>query len=157
MMIIYRILGFIVTIFSSFVAITAIVGLFMAVSNPSVLFQCFLLVSVVLYSWYANKFFAQVVLLKGVMTKKQKDWLQVNAIVAFVFSVMGIIGAWVMITQPKDFLEKFTQMPEGVAVTEDMIIKTGYFLLAVFAVLFTHIIWTYILVRKHKHQFETKA
>ena len=157
MLIIYRILGFIVTIFSSFLAIAVILVLFMAISDPAVLLKCFLLASVVLYSWFANKFFTQVVLLKGVMTKKQKDWLQVNAIVAFVYSIKGIIDAVSAIAKPADVLETLTALPQSVEINPEMITKTGYFLLSVFAILCVHIIWTYILIRKHKHHFETKS
>ena len=154
MMSIYRLLGFIVTIFSSFLAVVAIYGLFLAASNPGILFQCFLLASVVLYSWLANRFFAQIIMLKNKMTKKQKDWLQVNAIVAFIFSVIGIIGCVGIVTDPNAALAIIKDFPENVNIDAAIITKTGYVLLTIFVILFIHIGWTFLLIRKHKEQFE---
>ena len=152
-MILYRILSAIVTLFCSFLAMITLFGIFMAFSSPQLLFQCFLMAGVVLYGWFANRFFAQVVIHKKAMTKRQKDWLQVNGIVALVFSVMGIVSCIVLITDPEQVKELIKAFPGETGVDANSLIKVAEVLLGIFSVLFVHIIWTYLLIRKHKTFF----
>ncbi|MEO6582855.1 MAG: hypothetical protein ABIO05_00940 [Ferruginibacter sp.] len=127
----------------------------MALANPAVLFQCFLMAAVVLYGWFANRFFAYVIIRKLKMSKKQKDWLQVNAIVAFLFSVMGISSCIAITVDPQQLDEIIKTLPADAGVTSNIIVNVAYGLLAVCTVLLAHIIWTYLLVRKNKEYFET--
>ena len=130
-MIIYRVLNFIVTLFCSLLAMITLFGIIMALANPSVLFQCFLMAGVVLYGWFANRFFAYVIIGKRKMSKKQKDWLQVNAIVAFIFSIMGIIGCVAIITSPGQLDELIKSLPAEAGITTKTILNVSYGLLVV--------------------------
>jgi len=153
-MIIYRILNFIVTLFCSLLAMITLFGIIMALANPSVLFQCFLMVSVVLYGWFANRFFAYVIIGKRKMSKKQKDWLQVNAIVALIFSMLGMISCIAIVTNPAQLDELIKQLPSEAGITSKTFLNISYGLFVICSILFAHIIWTYLLVRRNKEYFE---
>ena len=155
-MIIYRILSFFVTVFCSLLAMITLVGIMMAFANPAVLFQCFLMAGVVLYGWFANRFFAYVVIGKRQMSKKQKDWLQVNAIVAFIFSLMGVVSCVAIITNPSQLNELIKQLPAETEITIKTFLNISYGLLSICSILLIHIIWTYVLLRKNKTNVETE-
>src|SRR5215510_12508341 len=99
-MILYKILRFIVNLFCVCVALLTIFLIPFSFGSPLLLLECFLLISVVLYGWFANRFYINVVINKQKMTRKQKDWLQVNAIVAFIFTVISIASAATVIANP---------------------------------------------------------
>lgn len=71
-MIIYRILSVFVNFFCSFLAVITVFGLIMVLANPAALLQVFLFGSVVIYGWFANRFYANVISRNQKMTKKQK-------------------------------------------------------------------------------------
>ncbi|QEC69668.1 hypothetical protein FRZ67_21055 [Panacibacter ginsenosidivorans] len=154
-MIIYRILSFIVTVFCSLLAMITLFGIMMAFSNPAVLFQCFLMAGVVLYGWFANRFFAYVVIGKRQMSKKQKDWLQVNAIVAFIFSLMGVVSCIAIITNPDQLNELIKQIPSETEITIKTFLNISYGLLVICSLLLVHIVWTYLLLRNNKAGIES--
>src|SRR5438045_1051012 len=108
-MILYRLLRVIVNVFCVFIAMVTVFLLLFALSNPALLLQCFLMVAVVLYCWFANRIYMQVITRKQTMTKKQKDWLQVNAIVAFIFSLISIAGIIVVLLRPEIMQEQLKQ------------------------------------------------
>jgi hypothetical protein len=153
-MIIYRILSFIVTVFCSLLAMITLFGIMMAFANPAVLFQCFLMAGVVLYGWFANRFFAYVVIGKRQMSKKQKDWLQVNAIVAFIFSLLGVVSCVTIIANPDQLNELIRQLPAEAEMTVKTFLNISYGLLSICSILLVHIIWTYVLLRKNKAKVE---
>jgi hypothetical protein len=127
--------------------------LLFALSNPALLLQCFLMAAVVLYGWFANRFYLQIILRKLPMTKKQKDWLQVNAIVAFAFSVISIAGIAVVLFHPEIMQEELKQFEVQSNYTPGQFANFAYVFLAIYLTLFTHIIWTYLLMRKYKDYF----
>ena len=71
-MIVYRILSFIVNLFCAFAALVTIVALLFLLQDPTALLQVFLMAGVVLYGWFANRFYVYVLTRKQKMTKKQK-------------------------------------------------------------------------------------
>lgn len=153
-MIIYRILSFIVSIFCAFIAVNVLFSIFFALTQPMVLIMSFILICIVLYGWFANRFYANVIALKRMMTKRQKDLLQVNGIIAFIFSLICVLGAMEVLLHPEILEEALKTLPKDVAMSPDGI-KNGMTVFFIFcAVLLVHIIWTYILVRKHKDYFE---
>src|SRR5689334_12331524 len=110
-MIVYRILSFIVNLFCAFAALITILTLMFLLQDPTALLRIFVMAGVVLYGWFANRFYVYVLAGKQKMTKKQKDWLQVNAIVAFIFSLLGIANCVQIINNPHVFDEVLKNMP----------------------------------------------
>ncbi|CAN5120629.1 hypothetical protein BH11BAC6_BH11BAC6_16230 [soil metagenome] len=153
-MIIYRILGFFVTIICSFLAVNLLFGIAMALANPAVLFYCFLFAGVILYGWFSNRFLATVVIGKKRMSKRQKDMLQVNAIVAFVFVLFCLSSCIAVFAVPDKVEEMLKQFPSEVPPTMENLIMASYILMAISLILLSHIIWTYILIRKNKAYFD---
>jgi hypothetical protein len=150
----YRILSFFVNFFCAFLAVITAVGLMVSLSNPAGLLQVFLMASVVLYGWFANKFYLEVIMKLQKMSKKQKDWLQVNGIVALVFSILGISNSIYIYYNPDTFDDLLSEMPEKIADPHQMLINVATVLLVFCALLLVHIIWTYKLVKKHADSFE---
>jgi len=93
-MVLYRILSLLVNIFCVLLAFITVFGIIYAIANPAALLQCFLFIGTVLYGWFANRFRIQVILRKQSISKRHKDWLQVNAIVAFIFSLLAHIASF---------------------------------------------------------------
>ncbi|MEP7318887.1 MAG: hypothetical protein ABI921_09090 [Panacibacter sp.] len=153
-MVIYRILSFIINFFCALLAVFTIFGFVAVLANPAALLQVFLFASVVLYGWFANRFYNNVVLRNLKMTKKQKDWLQVNAIVAFIFSILGIANGVYVIYNPHLLDDQLQQMPEAIPDPQGLLIKVAVILIIFCSLLFVHVVWTYLLVRKHKENFE---
>ena len=153
-MIIYRILSFIVNFFCSFLAVITVFGLAMVLANPAALLQIFLFASVVMYGWFSNRFYTKVIVAKEMMSKKLKDWLQVNAIVAFAFSVLGIGNSIYIYLNPHTFDDILKQMPQEMAMPQNLLVNVAIVLMLFCSLLFVHIIWTYMLMKKHKEYFE---
>lgn len=134
-------------------ALLTIFSFIFVMAYPPGLIGTFLMLCVVLYGWFANRFYVYVLLGKQKMTKKQKDWLQVNAIAAAVLSILFIINSIYIYYDPKALDQAIASMPVQQTDTKQLIINTITGFLIVFVLLLTHIIWTYILVRKNKEYF----
>ena len=139
--------------FAAFIAVCAIVLILFSLADPAGLLQVFLLAGVVLYAWYANRFEKTILRDKRTMTKKQKDWLQVNAIVAAVFCLLGISNSIYVYYNPHIVDDLLKQMPLKDTNPQTVLMNGATFLLVLCTLLLVHIIWTYILVRKHKDYF----
>lgn len=90
---------------------------------------------------------------KQKMTKKQKDWLQANAIVAFVFSILGIANCVYIINNPHVFDDVLKNMPVENVNPVNVMTNAAIVFLVLCSVLFAHIVWTYILIKKYKASF----
>lgn len=152
-MIVYRILSFIVNLFCAFAAMVTIFALLFLLQDPTALLQFFLMAGVVLYGWFANRFYVYVLMGKQKMTNKQKDWLQVNAIVAFVFSILGITNCIYIINDPHVFDAVLKNMRLQNVNAVNAITNAATVFLVLCSFLFAHIVWTYILIKKHKAYF----
>jgi hypothetical protein len=152
-MVLYRILSFVVNIFCAFIAVVTIFLLLFGLSVPPILIECFLMAGVVLYGWFSNRFYASVLMGKQTMTRRQKDWLLVNAIVAFIFSVLGIAGILIFLFDPQVVEESLKQLPMQSGYSLNQYNTIAIVFLVLYVILFVHIIWTYLLVRQHKDFF----
>lgn len=152
-MIIYRILCIIINMFCAFMAITAIFSLPFVLAYPPGLLATFLLLCVVLYGWFANRFYIFVMLRKKKMSKKQKDWLQVNAIVSFIFALLYIINS-IYLYYDRETIDKIlASMPLQDVNSRQLFLNGMLLFFVLFVLLAIHIAWTYILVRRHKEYF----
>jgi formate-dependent nitrite reductase membrane component NrfD len=129
-------------------------GLAIAFFNPTLLLQCFIMGATVLYAWHANRFFLKVVIGRQSLTKKQKDWLQVNAIVAFIFSILGIVNLIFIISNPQLIEQALKQLPPTDFSAKDLMIKISYVFCFFCAILLVHVVWTYMLIKKYKAYFK---
>jgi len=153
-MIIYRILGFIVNLFCAFIAVNVLFSIFFALTQPMLLIVSFILICVVLYGWFANRFYINIVVLKKVMTKRQKDMLTINAVIAFIFSFIFVWAGIQTLVQPQIVDEALKNIPQDVNMSAESVKKGMTFFFILCTILFIHIVWTYVLMRKHKEHFE---
>lgn len=148
MMIVYRILGFIVNFFCAMLAFQLLIGIGTFISNPAFYFPLFIIISVVLYAWFSYKFYNKVLIKKEPITKKTKDWLQVNAIVTFIFSILMIIQASYLMYHPEPYIDMLKKLATDVPIEyANSVLKVMLFFAIV---ILAHVIWTYYLLRKNK-------
>ncbi len=155
-MIVYRIISFFVNVFCAFAAFSLFFLIFVALSQPAAFLQVFIMLAVALYGWFSRMFFKRVVLEQQQMTRRQKDWLQANAIVAAIFALMGITNGIIIYRDPQAFLDLLKSLPIQNPSTGSAILSAAYMLSGLCLLLLIHVIWTYILVRKHQQYFTSE-
>ena len=87
------------------------------------------------------------------MKKKQKEWLQVNAIVAFIFSLLCVIGGLEVYADPKITDEFMKSLPAGTDITSQQLMNAFNVFFVLCLLLLIHVIWTYLFIRKNKAAF----
>jgi hypothetical protein len=152
-MIFYRILSVIINMFCAFIAIITILSLPFVLAHPQGLLSTFIMLCVILYGWFAYRFYVLVVLRKQKMSKRQKDWLQVNAIASFVFAIFFIISDVYLYFDQETIDTMLASMPLQDANAKQLFLNGMILFLVLFVLLTIHIVWTYILVRKNKEYF----
>lgn len=156
---IYRILSFFVNLLCALFAFSLVMAIPAVLANPGIGILVFIMLGVVLYGWYANKFLVRVILMKDTITRRQKDWLQVNAIVALVVCVSAMINGFTYILHPNlldDMVKQLSQLYQNPTRKDpsNLIRNTVVTFLVFFLVLFIHIVWTLLLVRANKQSIE---
>lgn len=150
-LIVYRVLSFFVNLFCALIAVSLLMAIFVVFANPGAALNVFIMIGVVLYGWYANKFFVRVILQKDTITRRQKDWLQVNAIVALIFALNAIAGFTILVLHPQRLDEILKSLPVPAGSTSSKLLMNVITLMLFFCImLLIHIVWTYILVRRNK-------
>lgn len=163
-LVLYRILSMIVAIFCSFLAAFLLIFLMAILAVPSTGILAFILLSVILYAWYARRFFFIVYIQQGRFTRKQKDWLQVNAIVAVLFAGYCVIASIIAMARPAELAKAVNDLPDEIL--EQSKVSAAYMvqvmmtafkvLLFMCSALLAHIIWTWILMRRHMNTIPTE-
>jgi hypothetical protein len=160
MTVIYRIISFLINVFAIFIAVALLFILPVALVNFAMLFPAFLLIGVVLYSWFSTRF-RQQVLVKNEMAKTSlRDWVRVNGFVTIAFSILYTISTIALLRNPDEVIksskEIMTKMDPrfGDNFRPEVINAVGIIILAYCTMLLIHVLWTFILLRKHKDFFE---
>jgi len=150
-LVVYRILLLLVSAFAAVMAFGFIPFLVLMFANPAFGLFAFVIACVALYAIYASKFFRQVILRGLPFTKKQSDMLTVNAIVVFIFSLLSLQGSVAQLQRPMALPEMPAEMAGSLPSAETMQIIVIISL--IFSViLLVHVVWTFVLHRKHKRQ-----
>jgi hypothetical protein len=160
---IYRILSYILLPFAALFGLFALVMLLFAFANPAALLPVFLIVATVIYIIASFIF-----LIKGIgnaktCKKKLKDLIKVNAYVAIVFAVMCLIQSIGLLSHPallskliEDSMKSQKQMAANITPELMLQVMKGllYFFLFFSALLVTHLIITFQLLKKFAYIFE---
>ncbi|MGI8633876.1 MAG: hypothetical protein ACR2KZ_00595 [Segetibacter sp.] len=160
MAIIYRILSLIINIFSFFIAVTLILLIPASLVMPPFWLPVFLLVAVVLYTWFSNKFRRLVLRQKEVVRTSLKDWVKVNGYVTIVFSILSLPGAIALLRNPAVYMANMYEMMgkmgnhSSQAFTERSAIILALIMIFYFLILLVHVFWTFALIRKHAQYFQ---
>jgi hypothetical protein len=133
-------------------AISVLISIPAVLSSPLTMLSGFMMVSIILYSWYSNQFSKKVLQQQQVVKKSLKDWVKVNGIVALIFSLIVIVDVIVIVGKPEAYVDALKEY--GVDMSLQTISNFLYIMLAYGIVLLAHIIWTFILLKKHSSFFQ---
>lgn len=160
MTIVYRLLTIIINIFSAFVALMVLIMLPMAIASPALLLPVFMLVCIVLYSWYSNRFRQQVLIKQQMVKKSLKDWVKVNGYVSLVFSFLNISSSIAILRNPSLIMNSYNEMVKQFGTTmqrpvQTATITTASVIMLIWVVaLAIHVLWTFALIKKNEAYFD---
>jgi hypothetical protein len=152
MTIIYRILSIIINTVALLLTISLVFSIPMLVSSPVTLLSAFLMVAVILYSWFSFKFYREVLLQQKTVKHKLRDWVRVNGFVVIVFAVIMFLNGLLLLKNPGMFTDAIKSY--GVEMPLNKVNIFLYVMIAYAGVLFIHVLWTFALLRKNKDYFQ---
>src|ERR1044071_3232604 len=151
MSILYRILTIINNTVALLLAVSVFFSLPILFSSPLTMLSAFMMISIILYAFYSNRFIRTVLQQQQPVKPGLKDWIRVNGIVALVFSIIIIIDVAFLIRNPQIYVEAVKNL--GVELPVEKV--TGFFwvMLVYGLVLLTHVLWTFSLMKKYREYF----
>jgi hypothetical protein len=152
MTILYRILGFFINTMAVLLFISLISSFGILLSSAATLLPAFMLIATILYSFFSYKFHRQVLQQQQTVSKKLRDWVRVNGIVAIVFSVQIFLGVTVLLKKPEVYSETMSKF--GMQVSLNAVQGFFIFMLVYAIALLVHILWTFALMKKNESSFE---
>jgi uncharacterized membrane protein len=152
MTILYRILSLIINIVALLLTVSLVGSVMMLISSPQTMLSAFMMVAVILYTWFSFRFRREVMQQQKIVKHSLRDWVRVNGIVTLIFCIISIIGITPMLANPQPFLDAITNM--GVIMPVKTVLTFCYGMLIYAVILLIHILWTFALLRKHKEFFQ---
>lgn len=156
MFIIYRVLSFFINIIGFFIAIALVIIIPIFITAPALWLPLFLIIAVVLYTFFSHRFSRKVLIRKEVVNHSLRDWIRVNGFVTLFFSFLNIPAIINLIRNPqsyieatKEFSKQFGQESQQTLSTGSLNVLMSVMLLYLIA-LFIHVFWTFALLRKCK-------
>ena len=160
MLIIYKILSFFINLIVVIIAVSLVIIIPMFIAVPVLWLPLFLLIAVVLYTWFSNRFSYRVLTKKEVVNHSLRDWIRVNGFVTIIFSMLNIPAIINLIRNPasyfettKEFAKQFGQGTEQTFSPANLHILTSVMLTYLVA-LFIHVFWTFALLKKNQDYFQ---
>jgi len=160
MTILYRIFSLIISIFAFFISLSLLLLIPASLVMPPVWLPIFLLVAVVLYTWFSNKFQRLVLRHNEVVRTSLRDWVKVNGYVTIVFSLLSLPGAFALLKNPDVYMANMTEMMGKMAnhssqvFTERSAIILASIMIIYFLILLVHVFWTFALIKKNEQYFQ---
>jgi len=148
----YKVLSIIINMVAMLLAVSLLFSLPVLLSSPLTMLSGFMMVSIILYSWYSNKFSTKILQQQQVVKHGLKDWVKVNGIVAIIFSLIVIVDVILLIGNPQAYVEAVKKL--GVDLPEQTITTFLYIMLAYGIILLIHVVWTLILLKKKASFFQ---
>lgn len=152
MNIIYRILSLIINFIAALLAVSLLFSIPMLFSSPITMLSAFMMIAVILYSWFSFQFRRHVLQQHETVRHSLKDWVRVNGIVTLVFSFMTILSVLSLLQNPQSFTGALKGL--GYDVPLKSISGLFYGMLGYAIILFIHILWTFSLMKKHRELFQ---
>lgn len=162
MMVIYRIASYLLIMIAVFLGIMDTMALMIALANPALLLQVFIIACVVIYSFTAFSFLIKGLDQQRALKTRTRDLIRVNGFVALFFAVLLIVQFITLTTNPQlwdELLQQAYQLQqpgaEGLSQSALKTILKGtmYFLLGYGLVLLFHILFTFQLLKRNAHLF----
>lgn len=160
MAILYRILSFIITIFAFFIALSLVMLIPVSLVTPAFWLPVFLLVAVVLYTWFSNKFQRLVLRKEEVVRASLKDWIKVNGYVTIGFSILSLPNAIALVKNPGFYIANMQDMMQSMGnkttaqFSERSAVILAIVMILYFSILIAHALWTFALMKKHEEYFQ---
>ena len=152
MNIIYRFIGFIINFIAILLSVSLLFSIPMLLSSSLTMLSAFMMIAVILYSWFSFRFSRQVLQQHQTVKHILKDWIRVNGIVSLIFGFMTIISVLPLIQNPGAFTDALKGM--GFEIPFKSITSFFYLMLFYASVLIIHILWTFTLIKKHDEYFQ---
>jgi hypothetical protein len=152
MTLLYKILTVIINTVAMLLAISLVLSIPMMLSSPLTMLSGFMMVAIILYAWFSNQFSKKVLQQQQVVKKNLKDLVKVNGIVALIFSIVVIVDVIILMGKPQAYVDAIKGY--GVDMPLQTITTFLYIMLVYGIVLLVHVIWTFILLRKHSSFFQ---
>ncbi len=161
----YRFLSIALLPVAIFFVLGAVIMLLPALGNPPMLLPVFVLACVAIYIFSSLRFLNNGILRAQPCKPGLKDWIKVNAIVTIIFSILGLLQAVLVSTNPSlmgEALDKSLQIqgnPQGISKETLMkMMKTMmYVFMVIFAMLFIHVMITFNLLKKYRYVFDSTS
>lgn len=158
----YRILSVVLLPIAALLGIMTLCMLLMALTNPAILLPLFMFASVVIYSISSFIFLQKGINKSEACKHSLRDWIRVNAFVSIGFSVICFIQSVGLLNNPivlNDLIiQTMSRQPDLSNDSQVIIVKamkgTLYFMLIFSAILLIHIIYTFRMLKIHKHLFK---
>ena len=167
LMVYYRIVSYIIFVLAVIFSFFDLVAILIALANPFILINVFVLTCVIIYSFISFSFFYNGIQ-KGRQSKPGiKDWIKVNAYVSIVFSILSVIQCVYFLSSAAtqaDVVSQFNKMEATVktpgfsAESFMHIIKGLLCFLALYGLLLlSHIVITLRFVKLYEYLFGKKV
>jgi hypothetical protein len=133
-------------------AVSLVLSLPVLLSSPLTMLSGFMMVAIVLYSFFSSRFHRRVLQMQEPVNKSLKDWIRVNGIVAIIFSVLIVVDVIFLLQNPQLYVDAVKGF--GVDIPVDKV-KGFFYVMIVYAlILLAHVLWTFALVKKNKEYFQ---
>ena len=152
MTIIYRVFSVIINSVALLLTLSFIFSLPLLLSSPLTMLSAFMIICVVLYSWFSFRFRREVLQQQKVVSRSLKDWVRVNGIVSIFFSTLTVVNVLYLVQHPNQFFEALKTYK--LAITLNSISGFLYCILAYGLILLAHILWTFALMNKNQEFFK---
>lgn len=153
MFIAYRIIGIFLNVVAVMLAISLLMSFAVIFTSPLNMLSAFLIISIILYTWFSNKFSKQVLQLKQPVKHSLRDWVRVNGIVALVYSTLAGTAAVYLIYYPNLITELLKNLPSNVPVQEADVRNLFIFMLVYAIFMIIHILLTFYYLKMNKEFF----
>lgn len=161
MITLYKILSYILLPIAALLGLFTFMFLFVALGSPAALLPVFTMAATVIYVFTSFSFLQKAIVQQQAVKARLRDWIRVNAFVAMFVAISSLMQGVTLLANPaimKEALEQANGMMKQMnqPVTYDlMAMMRGilYFIIAFAAVLLTHIMISFQLIKKYREYF----
>ncbi len=157
MFILYRILTIFLNVMAIMLGFSLLMSLAALLSSPVNLLSAFIIISILLYTWFSNKFSRQVLLLKQPVKHSMYDWIRVNGIVCLIYSIIITFVSSFLLMNPGMLAQIMQNMPANMPVQAEDMNRLFIFVLVYGIIMLVHVLLTFNYIKKNRSFFvETK-
>lgn len=161
MKIFYSIFSYILIVIAALFGIASLSLLLMALADPSLLMNLFVIVGVVIYSITSFIFLQKGINFNAPLKPRLKDLIKVNAYVAIIFVGICIFQFIAIISNPSLLQAEPSMQVFGTTLSKTLVLKMAkiriWFMLIYSLILGLHILQTFRYLKEYAHLFVQKT